>query len=435
MSPIEAGLSILALHIENVRGAKRITVYPKKTGSVKVKGKNAAGKSSVLDAIQYALGGKAVQPQKPIRHGETSAMVVADLGPLTVKRTWTEKHSYLTVERKSPEGLMVPVPSAQTFLDELCGQGIGFDPFAFTTRKPTDQVQMLLDVLALPEDPRVLDAKRKELYDTRTVVNRQVKAAEAAVATAPEIPDAPEAEVSVADILADFQQKQATIKQNEQGRRFLEMRKERTARAEAEVERLRSLLVDAEALLAEAQMEQREGEAAWSSVVDPDVTGLQASLADAERINAAVRVRRSSLAHLESVEGTLKNVLEESAGLTRQIEAIDKRKTEILTHANFPVANLSIAEDGKGGYFVTYKDVPLADCSSSEQLRVSMALSAALNPKVKVLLVREGSLLDQEALATLEAWAVENGCQVWLEIVSDDPEEGAFVIEAGEVKE
>ena len=30
-----------------------------------------------------------------------------------------------------------------------------------------------------------------------------------------------------------------------------------------------------------------------------------------------------------------------------------------------------------------------------------MALSAALNAKVKVILVREGSLLDQEALATI----------------------------------
>jgi hypothetical protein len=435
MSAVEAGLSILALHIENVRGAKRITVYPKKTGSVKVKGKNAAGKSSVLDAIQYALGGKAVQPQKPIRHGETSAMVVADLGPLTVKRTWTEKNSYLTVERKSPEGLMVPVPSAQTFLDELCGQGIGFDPLAFIQQKPAQQVEMLLGALALPEDPRALDATRKELYDTRTMVNRQVKSAEAAVVAAPPIPDAPEAEVSVAAILADFQQKQATIKENEEARRVLESRKQRTARAEAEIERLRSLLVDAEAELAEAQMEQREGETLWGALVDPDVTGLQASLTAAETTNASVRLRQSRIAHLEGLRDSHQKAVDESGSLTRQLEALDKRKTALLTQAAFPIPHLSITEDGKAGYVVTYKNVPLADCSSSEQLRVSMALSAALNPKVKVLLVQEGSLLDQEALATIETWAVENGCQVWLEIVSDDPEEGAFVIEAGEVKE
>ena len=431
MSSNSEGLTVLQLLVENVRGAKRVTVTPRGTGTVKIKGNNGAGKSSILDAIQYALGGKAAQPQKPIRNGETAAQVVADLGKFRVRRTWTSKGSYLTVERPTTDGALLPVPSPQAFLDELCGQGIGFDPLAFTQKKPAEQVQTLLDMLSLPEDPRDLDAKRKELYDQRTLVNRQVKQAEAAVANAPHYPDAPAQGVSMADLLAEHNARTQVKAQNDAKRTHHERLCQSLSAKTSQVGYLRMQLIEAEAELAEAQMYVEESAQSIEALVDPDPDELAGKLREMEAINAKVRANQQHARLVESAAVCQ----EQSAKLTAALEGIDRRKTEILTQAAFPVHGLSIAEDGRGGYVVTYHEVPLADCSSSEQLRVSMALAMALNPKVKVILVREGSLLDQDSLATVEQWATENGCQCWLEMVGTEPEEGSFVIEAGELQE
>lgn len=427
------GLTILQLHVENVRGAKKVTVCPKATGAVPVKGKNGAGKSSVLDAIQYALGGKAVQPQKPIRHGETAAQVVANIGgKFTVRRTWTAKQSYLTVERcAEPGSLPVPIPSPQAFLDELCGTGIGFDPLAFTGRKPADQVQMLLDVLSLPEDPRALDAKRKDLYDQRTLVNRQVKQAEGAVSQTPHYPDAPAAELSMADIMAEHQRLLAVRDANYQARRKLENAEAAQQRAATRVEQLKAALVEAEAELAEAAMVLQDARSITEALVDPDLTALTAQMHDVETINAKVRANQEH----QRLAKAASAYQEQSAQLTDQIEALDKRKTDLLTSAAFPLPGLAIAEDGRGGYVVTYQDVPLADCASSEQLRVSMALALALNPTIRVVLLREGSLLDEEALAAVEEWAEANGVQCWIELATTASGGEGFTIEAGLVQE
>jgi len=425
------GLTILQLHVENVRGAKKVTVCPKATGAIPVRGRNGAGKSSVLDAITYALGGKSVQPQKPIRHGETAAQVVANIGgKFTVRRTWTAKQSYLTVERCAESGsLPVPIPSPQAFLDELCGTGIGFDPLAFTGKKPADQVQMLLDVLSLPEDPRSLDATRKELYDQRTLVNRQVKQAEGAVSQAPHYPDAPAAEVSMADLIAEHGRLTKIIQNNQYARAELGSAEGAHARAADRLEQLKASLVEAEAELAEATMVLTDARALVAGLVDPDLAGLAEQMRSIEAVNAKVRANTTR----ERLVKAVAVYQDESGKLTDQIEALDTRKTEILTSAAFPLDGLAIAEDGKGGYTVTYHDVPLAECSSSEQLRVSMALALSLNPKIRVILVREGSLLDEDALATVEQWAEANGVQCWLELATTEQGGDGFVIEAGEL--
>ncbi|HRU09757.1 MAG TPA: AAA family ATPase [Thermoanaerobaculia bacterium] len=426
---MESALTIIGLQAENVRGIKAVCVTPKTHGVVSVKGKNGSGKSSLLDSIERVLNPKAAHGNT-LRNGESSARVIADIGPFIVKRTWTKTNTYLTVERKEGAG-KIPVAKPAEFLQELCGQGIGFDPLDFTGKKPADQVQMLLDVLSLPEDPRSLDATRKELYDQRTLVNRQVKQAEGAAAQSTHYPDAPRAEVSTADLLAEYQRRLGVIEQHNQQRTEWRGIQDAHARAAERVEQLKAALVDAEAELAECTMHLNESCALVGALVDPDLAAVSAQMREAETVNARVRANqtRERLVQAAAAYQT------ESDTLTAQIEALDRRKTALLTAAAFPLPGLAIAEDGKGGYVVTYQDVPLADCASSEQLRVSMALALALNPTIRVVLLREGSLLDEEALATVEEWAESNNVQVWVELATTREDGEGFTIEAGEVKE
>ncbi len=82
------GLKIVSLEVDNVKRLHAVHIKPD-GGMVIIGGKNGAGKSSVLDAIEMALGGKKSIPRRPVRDGEESAHVVCDLGSLIVRRHFT----------------------------------------------------------------------------------------------------------------------------------------------------------------------------------------------------------------------------------------------------------------------------------------------------------------------------------------------------------
>lgn len=87
-----------------------------------------------------------------------------------------------------------------------------------------------------------------------------------------------------------------------------------------------------------------------------------------------------------------------------------------------------------GNGVVLYQDIPLDQCSSAERLRVSVSIGLAMNPKLKVLLIRDGSLLDEDNLQMIATMAEKADAQVWIERVGDG-EECSVVIEDGQVRD
>jgi ABC-type histidine transport system ATPase subunit len=113
---------------------------------------------------------------------------------------------------------------------------------------------------------------------------------------------------------------------------------------------------------------------------------------------------------------------------TKEITRIMEDKEDSLAKAKMPIKGLGISDTG-----VTYNDIPFGQLSSSEQLKVSLAIAMALNPKLKVIRITDGSLLDKENMEIIKKMAEEKDYQVWVEKVSDEGEIG-FYIEDGEVK-
>ena len=98
------------------------------------------------------------------------------------------------------------------------------------------------------------------------------------------------------------------------------------------------------------------------------------------------------------------------------------------------VVEVSAYDTGFGAVTgVTYNGVPFSQASSAEQIRVSVAMAMAMNPKLRVLRIKDGSLLDDDAMDMLKKLAVKEDFQVWVERVGNGSED-AIVIEAGEVK-
>lgn len=135
---------------------------------------------------------------------------------------------------------------------------------------------------------------------------------------------------------------------------------------------------------------------------------VKARLRDAEGINAKVRAKKERAAQVEKLAAKEN----EAKGLTDRIARLDGEKAKALEDARFPVPGLSFTDTG-----VTLNDLPLEQASAAQQLRVSLAVGLALNPKLKVLLIRDASLLDEESMRLVAKMADEADAQVWLEIV------------------
>lgn len=431
-------MKIVKLSAKNVKRLRAVEITPD-GNLVVVSGKNGQGKSSLLDAIEYALAGKSAICREPIRRGEKRAEVVCDLGDLVVRRTFTEDGGgQLTLETK--DGARFKEPQGR--LDDLIGQ-LSFDPLEFSRMKPAAQAETLRALVGL--DLSKLDGERDVVFAKRTEVNRDGKALAARFEALPPVHEGvPSAEQSTAEILERQEAAQRKNSENAIARGLVEIgRAELDAaehRGKAVASRLTELQNEIDRLLARQQELVQEGLDCVSAVEaaramlhqrqldanelkDVDLSPFREQLAGVEAANRKVRENAARA----QLEGELEERRYTSKKLTEHLDDIATRREKEIAAAAFPVPGLGFDAHG----FVTLNGLPFDQASAAEQLRVSVAMGLALNPKLRVLLIRDGSLLDEESLRLVGELAAEADAQLWLERV----EEGGatVVIEDGSV--
>lgn len=413
-------MKIVHLYAENIMGLKVVEVSP--AGNViLVGGDNGSGKSSLLNAIFLALAGGAASKgiARPVRDGENEARVRLDLGEMIITRTWRNGRTYLKVE--TADGAKIATP--QNLLDELIGS-LTFDPLAFMRAHPKDQVTQVLALVDLPFDLAEKDAERQRVYDERTVVGREERSLAGQLDGMPDPGDAvPAAEIPISDLVATLSARQRTIAENREARQAADVAEARRVQALAEVDRLEAALAAARIDLGTATHAARDAREWADTLVDPDVTEIERDLALAEESNRLWRdnaERRATIMRHQDAKSRYD-------ALTEALAAIDAEKAEALNRAQLPVDGLGFDEDG-----VTFQGHPLGDCCTAEKLRVSAAIGMRTNPELRILFIRDGSLLDDANLAMLDQLAQDDDYQVWVERVGDDGKP-AIIMEDGEV--
>lgn len=396
-------MKIISLEAENYKRLKAVEITPD-GNLVVIGGRNAQGKSSVLDAIWAALGGReGNKAAKPIRDGESKARVRLDLGDLIVTRTWTESGS--TVKVESAEGAVFKSP--QSMLDELIGR-LSFDPLAFTRLSGKEQRDVLLGLVDLPIDLDALSAERERLFSDRTEVGREGKS----IGDVKIDKSLPEVETSATDLIVKIREGQESLREAASHADQIAMVAANLEAAEKQVAELRATA----ATLADRKL---------PSVTAEQVANLETQLSGVEEANAAIRANNAARAQAERKD-TLREKYE---ALTANIAALDAKKQEVLGAVAFPVEGLGFDENG-----VAFNGVPFSQASSAEQIRVSIAMAISGNPKLRVMRIMDGSLLDEENLALVAEAADANDMQVWVERVGRGDGMGV-VIEDGEVIE
>ena len=206
-------MKIIKLESENIKRLQAVEITP--DGSlVVIGGKNAQGKSSVLDSIEYALAGTSSIPSKPIRKGERKARVVIEMDNLIVTRTFTEKGSQLIVSDK--QGF--PKTSPQTLLDSLTGK-LSFDPLAFLTMEPEKQLTIIKELAGV--DLSKLDEEKKKIYEERVLINREIKSIQGQIDGIIKYEDVPGQEISYHELMKEQERKIVHNQTNQQEREKL----------------------------------------------------------------------------------------------------------------------------------------------------------------------------------------------------------------------
>lgn len=400
-------MKIVALEASNFKRLRAVEITPDGT-LVVVAGRNAQGKTSVLDAIWAALGGGAASKDtsRPVRDGEDRAEVRLDLGDLVVTRTWAaDGKTKLTVT--AADGAKYSSP--QAVLDGLVGR-MSFDPMQFALQPEREQLATLLDLVDLPFDPEQLDAERARIFDERTVVNREVKRLEGHLAELPNPTDPPVTETSSAEILAELERAMTVAREQ--------------ADAIAQLDQLRQTVADLETRLNQARNSAATFED-WLAEQEPpaDVDEIKQRLADVDLLNDRYRQAKAR----QAADFDLQVARNQSDDLTDKLATIDRAKAEAIAAAAMPIDGLGFDDTG-----VTYQGVPFKQASAAEQLRVSIAMAMAMNPTIRVIRITDGSLLDSSNMALIEEMAAAGDFQVWVERVDETGAVGV-TIEDGQV--
>jgi len=415
-------MKILKLSAENIMKLVAVEITPE--GNVVVlTGKNGAGKTSVLNAITMALCGGRNVPEVPIRKGADKGGICLEFDDFTVIKNFTSKGAYLKIETKGGH----TVNSPQAFLDELIGN-LSFDPRDFIDKAAKDQKNILMEMLGLEDQLNQIDEQVAETYEDRTIIGRDVTRLEGQVAQFTEdFTDVPDKPVDIQGKIDELQkarnvqaevEHQRLIKENLWQRRkeiecTIAMREEEVAEAKAELDNKLADLDKADAAIAEAT----------NRALEFDIPAMRKALDNANEVNNTVRRKKASVA----IEESLILAVTQQGELTAEIEDLRNSKGEILKAAKMPIKGLALDDVG-----VTYKGVPLNQISDGEKLRVGVAIGMALNPKIRIIRIQNGSLLDSENMKIIEEMAKANDFQVWIEKVDETGKVG-IVIEEGRV--
>lgn len=425
-------MKIVKLTAQNVKRLSAVQIEP--SGNiVEIRGANGAGKTSVLDSIWMAMGGKSASPEQPIRQGEKTATATVHLGPLIIRRTWTENGTYLAVTTQ--EGHQYKSP--QKVLDELVGS-LTFDPLEFSRMCPTDRRGALLDLLDVEGTLLELERRERFEYEARRAASKSANEHRVTSDSLSVPDDTPENPVDVAALTGELDQAYRLKASNDDARRALTEKQNDAERLRQRTHSIRDQIVEAQGRVEKLKAAEQAAEVEFQREVDdrnlqsehvqqladPDIAAIQTKLQSAESINAAVAQRVEGHRHGDKAR--------EYADVTKKhdlnLTVVKNERRRLLHDAAWPVDGLTIDSDA-----VYFRGVAFDQCSASEKLRVSLNIAMAMNPRLKVLLVRDGSLLDDESLKLLYDEVNGADYQLWIERVGDDGEVG-IVIEDGHVR-
>ncbi|MEF2669465.1 MAG: AAA family ATPase [Gemmiger sp.] len=418
-------VTITALEAENVKRIKAVALTPSPTGLTLVGGNNNQGKTSVLDALAWALGGDRFRPDAAQRDGA--------IAPAHLKVTLSNG---VVVERKGKNAsLTVTDPTGRRSGQQLLNafvEPLALDLPRFMDASDKEKADILLRIIGIGAELHTRDLEIKGLYDKRTFTGQlaaQKKHFAEEMISYPEAPDEP---VSASELIRQQQDILARNGENQRLRAQYAELEQQVQQCVDELKRTRERIATLQQLADELDAKhtklfnQREtARKTVSQLQDESTAELEASIRDIEETNRKVR------ANLEKsrAEDEAAQYASEYDRLTESIQQKRADRMALLNGADLPLPGLSV-EDG----VLTYNGKRWRDMSGSDQLRVAAAIVRRLNPDCGFVLLDKLEQMDMTTLQEFSAWLEAEGLQAIATRVSTGSE-CQIIIEDGMVKD
>ena len=418
-------VKITALEAENVKRIKAVALTPSPTGLTLVGGNNNQGKTSVLDALAWALGGDRFRPDAAQRDGA--------IAPAHLKVTLSNG---VVVERKGKNAsLTVTDPTGRRSGQQLLNafvEPLALDLPRFMDASDKEKADILLRIIGIGAELHTRDLEIKGLYDKCTFTGQlaaQKKHFAEEMISYPEAPDEP---VSASELIRQQQDILARNGENQRLRAQYAELEQQVQQCVDELKRTRERIATLQQLADELDAKhtklfnQREtARKTVSQLQDESTAELEASIRDIEETNRKVR------ANLEKsrAEDEAAQYASEYDRLTESIQQKRADRMALLNGADLPLPGLSV-EDG----VLTYKGKHWRDISGSDQLRVAAAIVRRLNPDCGFVLLDKLEQMDMTTLQEFSAWLEAEGLQAIATRVSTGSE-CQIIIEDGMVKD
>lgn len=388
-------VTINKLEIENVKRVKAVKIEPSEKGLTIVGGNNNQGKTSVLDAIAWALGGNKYKPSQPQREGSTL--------PPSLKITLSNG---LIVERKGKNSdLKVIDPSGnkagQKLLDSFVEE-LALDLPKFMEMNDKEKATTLLQIIGVGDQLVQLEMEEKAKYQERHAIGVIADQKEKFAKEQPYYPDAPKELISIAELIQKQQEILGRNGANALKRQNLAKIKADYDFASSDVQRLERDLEKAKLKEQELWIDYEIARKDTKKLIDESTQEIEDSIANIEQINLKVRANFDK----DKAEEDAKVYREQYRELDLIIEGIRKQKTDLLTNADLPLPGLSV-EDGELLYLGQRWD----NMSGSQQLQVATAIVRKLKPDCGFVLIDKLEQMDQITLTEFGAWLEKEGLQ------------------------
>lgn len=411
-------VTITALEAENVKRIKAVALTPAPTGLTLVGGNNNQGKTSVLDALAWALGGDRFRPNAAQRDGAVA--------PAHLKVTLSNG---VIVERKGKNStLTVTDPTGRRSGQQLLNafiEPLALDLPRFMEASDKEKADILLRIIGIGTELHVRDLEIKSLYDKRTFTGQLAQQKKHFAEELIYYPEAPEEPVSASDLIHQQQEILAHNGENQRKRNQLVQLTDLLERQKKVVADLEFQLSTEKQRLTTMQADVKIAQTSAENLQDESTAELEASIRSIEETNQKVR------ANLEKARAE-DEAAQYASDYDKLTEAITQKRADrmaLLNGADLPLPELSV-EDGA----LTYKGKHWRDMSGSDQLRVAAAIVRRLNPDCGFVLLDKLEQMDMTTLTEFGRWLEAEHLQAIATRVSTGSE-CQIIIEDGMVKD
>lgn len=411
-------IKINKLEIENVKRVKAVKMKPSPNGLTIIGGNNNQGKTSVIDAIAWALGGEKYRPSQAQREGSAippSLHIVLSNG-LVVER----KGKNSTLKVTDPAGQK----AGQQLLNEFVEQfALDLPKFMYASGK--EKADALLRIIGIGGQLAELEQQERELYNERLAIGRIADQKKKFAEEQAYFPDAPVELVSAAELIRRQQEILAKNGENQRKRDKANQYKQSVAFLKQEADAMQEQLKQKEKELEEAEEALRIAMMDAADLQDQSTAELEASIQNIEELNRKVRINMDK----DKAEEDANQYIRQYDELTGKITDVREKKAAMLQNTQLPLPGLSVS-DGE----LVYHGQKWDNMSGSDQMKVSTAIVRQLNPHCGFVLLDKLEQMDMQTLNEFGSWLEQENLQVIATRVSTG-EECSIIIEDGYVKE